>query len=57
MPAELVALIPADADGQNADPNDPVFGVYGENWMKFRLRSHPDVAAIHHADLVAAQAK
>ncbi len=26
---------------------------YGENLLKARLRAHPDVAAIHHADLVA----
>ena len=25
---------------------------YGDNWLKFRIRSHPDVAAIHHSDLV-----
>ena len=53
----LDAIPVLDISGYLADPNDPVFGVYGENWMKFRLRSHPDVAAIHHADLIAAQAK
>ena len=39
--------------GQTPNPKDPVFATYGENWLKFRLRSHPDVAAIHHADLLA----
>ena len=39
--------------GQNSNPKDPVLATYGENWLKFRLRSHPDVAAIHHADLLA----
>ena len=54
-PIELPERLAAETiGGQNADPNDPVFGVYGENWLKFRLRSHPDVAAIHHADLVNA---
>ena len=38
--------------GQNTNPKDPVLATYGENWLKFRLRSHPDVAAIHHADLL-----
>ena len=39
--------------GQNANAADPVFATYGENWLKFRLRSHPDVAERHHADLLA----
>jgi isopenicillin N synthase-like dioxygenase len=51
LPAELAARAPG---GQNANPSDPVFATYGENWLKFRLRSHPDVAERHHADLVAA---
>ena len=51
LPAELAAQAPG---GQNADEDDPVFATYGENWLKFRLRSHPDVAARHHADLLAA---
>lgn len=49
LPAALAAAAPG---GQNANPDDPVFSTYGENWLKFRLRSHPDVAAIHHADLI-----
>lgn len=53
LPDDLAAHAPG---GQNADPNDPVFATYGENWLKFRLRSHPDVAAIHHPDLVSAMA-
>jgi isopenicillin N synthase-like dioxygenase len=40
--------------GAAADPGDPIFATYGLNWLKSRLRSHPDVAAIHHPDLVAA---
>jgi isopenicillin N synthase-like dioxygenase len=54
LPADLAA---STTGGQNQDPDDPVFATYGENWLKFRLRSHPDVAAIHHADLVAAHAQ
>ena len=30
----------------------PIFSNYGDNWLKFRVRSHPDVAAKHHPDLV-----
>jgi isopenicillin N synthase-like dioxygenase len=52
LPDHLAAAAPG---GQNHNPADPVFDVYGENWLKFRLRSHPDVAAIHHADLLASQ--
>lgn len=48
LPAELRAAAPG---GQNTRPGDPIFSNYGDNWLKFRLRSHPDVAAIHHPDL------
>jgi isopenicillin N synthase-like dioxygenase len=37
--------------GQNADPNDPIFDTFGDNYLKIRLRSHPDVARAHYADL------
>jgi hypothetical protein len=36
------------------DPDNPIYAVYGENALKYRLRAHPDVAAIHHADLLDA---
>lgn len=49
LPPALAALAPG---GQNANPADPVLSTYGDNWLKFRLRSHPDVAAIHHPDLI-----
>jgi len=39
--------------GQNADPNDPVFATFGDNYLKIRLRSHPEVAAAHYADSVS----
>ena len=42
----------ADAPGgASADPNNPILASYGANALKVRLRSHPDVAARHHADL------
>jgi isopenicillin N synthase-like dioxygenase len=49
LPPELAAHAPG---GQNPNPDDPIFATYGENWLKFRLRSHPDVAEIWHADLL-----
>ena len=49
LPAELSA----EATGTTVDPDDsPILGVYGENVLRYRLRAHPDVAAIHHADLL-----
>ncbi|TFB94563.1 isopenicillin N synthase family oxygenase [Cryobacterium sp. HLT2-28] len=40
------------APGITVDPENPIFTTYGENALKSRLRAHPDVAAIHHADLL-----
>ncbi|WP_353111788.1 2-oxoglutarate and iron-dependent oxygenase domain-containing protein [Microbacterium sp.] len=51
---ELPADLAAQARGVTADPANPIHALYGENALKSRLRAHPDVAAIHHADLVAA---
>ena len=48
LPPELAAMT---RGGQNADPQDPVFATFGDNYLKIRLRSHPDVAAAHYADL------
>jgi isopenicillin N synthase-like dioxygenase len=49
LPPELAAQA---RGGENADPNDPVFKVFGDNYLKIRLRSHPDVAAAHYPDVV-----
>ena len=49
LPPELAAEAPG---GQNTRAGDPIFSNYGDNWLKFRVRSHPDVAAMHHPDLV-----
>ena len=49
LPPELAAEAPG---GANGTPGDTIFPNYGDNWLKFRVRSHPDVAAIHHPDLV-----
>ncbi|GAT72846.1 isopenicillin N synthase [Microbacterium sp. HM58-2] len=50
LPAELAAA----ATGVTEDPRNPIHALYGENALKSRLRAHPDVAAIHHPDLVGA---
>lgn len=50
LPPELAAQA---RGGQNADPNDPVFSNFGDNYLKIRLRSHPDVARAHYADTTA----
>jgi isopenicillin N synthase-like dioxygenase len=49
LPPELQAQangVTVDAAGQ------PLFDTYGKNALKSRLRAHPDVAAIHHPELV-----
>ncbi len=53
LPPELAAEAPG---GESANPDNPILANYGDNSLKVRLRAHPDVAAIHHADLLAAQA-
>lgn len=37
--------------GVSSDPRNPLFRDVGMNHLKARLRSHPDVARIHYADL------
>lgn len=49
---DLPPELKAEANGVTRDPNNLISGVLGENALKSRLRAHPDVAAIHHADLV-----
>ncbi|WP_295013918.1 isopenicillin N synthase family oxygenase [uncultured Microbacterium sp.] len=53
---ELPAELAARAGGVTKDPSNPIHALYGENALKSRLRAHPDVAAIHHPDLVGATA-
>jgi isopenicillin N synthase-like dioxygenase len=50
---ELPADLAAHARGVSQDPANVISGTFGENMLKARLRAHPDVAAVHHADLVA----
>ena len=49
LPPDLAA----QAAGFERDPKNPLFHQVGQNTLKGRLRSHPDVAARHHADLLA----
>ena len=51
LPPELAHL----ARGATADPLNPLFRDTGKNHLKSRLRSHPDVAQRHHADLLATE--
>lgn len=53
---ELPAELAAQARGVTDDPANPIHALYGQNALKSRLRAHPDVAEIHHADLLAARA-
>lgn len=38
--------------GISVDPLNPIFREVGQNHLKSRLRSHPDVARAHHPDLL-----
>jgi len=51
---ELPPALAAEARGPERDPNNPLFNAVGRNYLKGRLRSHPDVARRHHADLIGA---
>src|SRR3954470_10074290 len=50
LPPHLAALA---TGGDSDDPANPILANYGDNSLKVRLRAHPDVAAVHHADLLA----
>lgn len=49
----LSAELAADARGLSVDPtNSPILETYGDNALRYRLRAHPNVAALHHSDLL-----
>ena len=51
----LLSLSPdlaSQARGVTQDPHNPLFREVGRNYLKSRLRSHPDVARRHYADLI-----
>ncbi|WP_040800495.1 isopenicillin N synthase family dioxygenase [Nocardia higoensis] len=47
-PVPLPPELAARSRGVEADPDNPIFGTYGENAWKSRVRAHPDVALKHH---------
>jgi isopenicillin N synthase-like dioxygenase len=49
LPPELAR----DARGVESDPRNPLLRQVGQNYLKGRLRSHPDVARRHYADVIA----
>ncbi len=54
----LLSLPPplaAQARGPASDPDNPLFHDVGPNYLKGRLRSHPDVAQRHYQDVLGAQ--
>lgn len=52
---DLPPALAARAGGVTQDPLNPLFRDIGRNYLKSRLRSHPDVARRHHADLLEQQ--
>ncbi|MBX3567912.1 MAG: isopenicillin N synthase family oxygenase [Rhizobiaceae bacterium] len=52
---DLPPALKAQSQGLTRDPLNPLFRNVGQNALKSRLRSHPDVAQRHHSDLLAAQ--
>jgi isopenicillin N synthase-like dioxygenase len=48
----LPPTLAAEAAGYTRDPANPLLHDVGANTLKGRLRSHPDVARRHHADLL-----
>jgi isopenicillin N synthase-like dioxygenase len=48
----LPGRLAAQARGVTQDPDNPLFREVGRNYLKSRLRSHPDVARRHYADLI-----
>jgi len=49
---QLPPPLAAQARGPESDPYNPLFRNVGQNYLKGRLRSHPDVARRHHSDLI-----
>ncbi|QEO14043.1 isopenicillin N synthase family oxygenase [Agromyces intestinalis] len=49
---ELPPALAADAPGATDDPANPLHAVFGENWLKSRLRAHPNVVEAQHPHLL-----
>jgi isopenicillin N synthase-like dioxygenase len=48
---ELPEDLAGEAAGVTRDPNNPIHPVYGRNWLKSRLRAHPNVVEAHYPHL------
>lgn len=53
---QLSPELAASALGPAADPDNPLFRDIGRNYLKGRLRSHPDVAQRYYPDLLESHA-
>ncbi|GAA3859438.1 isopenicillin N synthase family oxygenase [Leifsonia kafniensis] len=50
---ELSPELEALTRGLSVDPtNSPILETYGDNALRYRLRAHPNVAEVHHNDLL-----
>jgi isopenicillin N synthase-like dioxygenase len=49
---DLPPALAFEVRGLTQDPDNPLFREVARNYLKSRLRSHPDVAQRHHADLL-----
>jgi isopenicillin N synthase-like dioxygenase len=54
LPLALPPPLAREARGVAEDPENPLFGHAGKNFLKGRLRSHPEVARRFYADLTSA---
>lgn len=52
---ELPEALAAEALGPESDPGNPLFRNVGDNVLKSRLRSHPDVAQRYYSDVLNSQ--
>ncbi|WP_257714011.1 MULTISPECIES: isopenicillin N synthase family dioxygenase [Rhizobium] len=52
---ELPEELKRSERGISIDPLNPIFREVGQNQLKSRLRSHPDVARAHYADLLTSE--
>lgn len=49
---DLPPALAADAPGVTVDPANPLHAVFGDNWLKSRLRAHPNVVEAQHPHLL-----
>ncbi len=51
-PVELRPALAKEARGISDDPANPMLASYGANVLKGWLRAHPEVARLHHPELL-----